>query len=72
MAKAKYTVRRVKGMGSSLPKALREATFKNYEQARSAVRKYIRTTRSYDSAAESTFNYSNPRINQYGFTIVRG
>lgn len=72
MAKAKYTVRRIKGMGASLPGTLRDVTFKNYEQARSAVRKYIRTTRKYDASTESSFHYSNPRINSYGFTIVRG
>jgi hypothetical protein len=48
---------------TTLPRALRESHFTNYEQARSSVRKYIR-------ANYQTQPRENPPIGLYGFSVV--
>lgn len=59
-----YKVKRQGG----LPKALKGATFSSYEQARTAVRRYIRTTKNYNPWDHSN---SNPAISEFGFTIQK-
>lgn len=63
-----FQVKRIRG---KLPTSLTRA-FKTYEAARSAVRKFLRTKPEkrviYDRGWRA---YSNPSINDYGFTITK-
>lgn len=57
-----YTVKRSGG----LPKSLKGQAFGTYEQARSAVRRYIRTMKTY------TPTTNHPAMGDFGFKIVKG
>lgn len=56
-----YTVKRNGG----LPKTLKGQTFSTYEQARCAVRRYIRTMKNYTPTA------TNPALGDFGFSITK-
>lgn len=60
--KVVYTVKRSGG----LPKTLKGQAFTTYEQARCAVRRYIRTMKNYTPTA------TNPALGEFGFSIVKG
>lgn len=64
MAKSKIVYHVNKKGG--LPKSLKDQMFTSYEQARSAVRKYIRTRKDY------SYTGMNPAISEYNFSISRG
>jgi len=70
MAKVRYTVKRI---GAATPKQLAAVSERTYEAARTEFRKYIRTTKRYKARGtlETGVNYSNPRLSDYNFTIVR-
>jgi hypothetical protein len=50
-----------------LPKNLKEVSFTTYEKARSAIRCYIRTMKTYH-AQEHGYN---PAMGQFGFSVVK-
>lgn len=59
--KITYTVKRSGG----LPKSLKGQAFGTYEQARCAVRRYIRTMKNYTPSA------THPAMSDFGFTITK-
>lgn len=61
VTKVQYTVKRSGG----LPKTLKGQSFKSYEQARSAVRRYIRTMKTYQPTG------TNPAMSDFGFSITK-
>lgn len=48
---------------TSMPKVLKNIKFKTYEEARQAIRKYLRT--------KAEFGKKQPAISEFGFAVVK-
>jgi hypothetical protein len=65
MAKKQTIMYSIKRSGG-LPKSLKGVSFTSYEQARNAVRRYIRTMKTYQPSS------THPAMSDLGFTVVKG